>query len=117
ILVTNQYLRLMIGAGVYQKSLAVRGKPSQGTHLEKYVWRFIEISSIGAGDVLILEHWKLGKFFLKIPWARSFAALISGLRANAKSPKILEDGVVNLRPENRLASVQAVRILDVQGKV
>jgi hypothetical protein len=117
ILVTDQHLRLMIGTGVYNKSSAVRGKPSEGTHLEKHVFRFIELSSIGAGDVLIVEHWKLGKFFLKIPWARSFAALISGLRANAKSPKMLTDSVVNLRSENRLGSTREVQVLDVQGKV
>ncbi len=117
ILVTDRHVRLMIGTGVYKKSLAVRGSRSEGTHLEKHVFGFIELTSIGAGDVLIVEHWKLGKFFLKIPWARSLAALISGLRASAKSPKILEDGVVNLRPENRLGSVHNVQILDVQGKV
>ena len=80
-------------------------------------FRFVELTSIGAGDVLILEHWKLGKFFLKISWARSLAALISGLRANAKSPKILENGVITSAQKNRLGAVRTVQILDVQGKV
>ncbi len=117
ILVTDRHVRLMVGAGVYNKSLAVRGSRSEGTHLEKYVFRFIELASIAAGDVLILEHWKLGKFFLKIPWARSLAALISGLRVNAKSPKILENSVITSAQKNRLGSVRTVQILDVQGKV
>jgi hypothetical protein len=117
ILVTDQHVRLMIGTGVYKKSTAVRGTPSQGTQLEKHFLRFVELSSIGAGDVLILTHWKLGQFFLKIPWARSLAALIAGLKANAKAPKVLEDSVVNLRPENRLGVAREAQILDVQGKV
>jgi hypothetical protein len=117
ILVTDRHVRLMIGTGVYKKSLALRGTPSEGTKLEKHVFRFIELSSIGAGDVLILTHWKLGQFFLKIPWARSLAALIAGLRANAKAPKVLEDSMVNLRSENRLGLAPEVQILDVQGKM
>jgi hypothetical protein len=117
ILITNQHIRLMIGTGVYQKSSATRGKPSEGTHLEKHTFLFAELSSIGAGDVLILEHWKLGKFFLKISWARSIAALISGLRATAQKPKVLEDGVVNLQSEKRIGLARAIKILEVKGRL
>ncbi len=106
ILVTDRHVRLMLGAGVYGKS----------THLEKQIFRFVEISSLGAGDVLILEHWKLGKFFLKIPWARSFAALISGLRASVQQPKILENSVVQTNSPKVLAVPRVSPVLEVQGK-
>lgn len=117
ILITNTHVRLMLGAGTYNKSYATRGSPSEGTHLEKHVFRFVEFSSLGAGDLLILEHWKLGRLHLKIPWARSLAALIAGLRATAKQPKILEDSVVHLRPTPRLEPVQKAAILEVAVKV
>ncbi len=116
ILVTDKFVRLMIGAGSYTKSGATRGAPSEGTHLEKYAFRFVELKSIGAGDLLILEHWKLGKFYLKIPWARSFAALIAGLRATAKNPQMLENSVVNLRETKRLEQPRQVYILEVERK-
>ncbi len=123
ILITNQYVRLMLGTGLYTKSSAVRGSPSQGTHLEKHTFLFVEFLSIGMGDLLILEHWKLGKLHLKIPWARSIAALIAGLRASANAPKILEDSVVFVPLEKRLsiqkptlAPARESRVLDVPQK-
>ncbi len=116
ILVTDRHVRLMLGAGTYTKSSAIRGQPSVGTHLEKYVFRFVEFSSLGAGDLLVLEHWKLGKFYLKIPWARSFAALISGLRASVLQPKILENSVVQIKTQKSLAFTRVTPVLEVKGK-
>lgn len=113
ILVTNLHVRLMLGIGTYTKSAATRGAPSEGTHLEKFALRFVELTSIGAGDLLVLEHWKMGKMVLKIPWARSFAALIAGLRATANNPKMLENSVVDVRVMPRL---EKGSILEVERK-
>jgi hypothetical protein len=115
ILITSQGVRLMLGAGEYNRSYAVRGKPTAGTHLERHLLRFVELTSLGAGDLLILEHWSLGKLHLKIPWARSFAALVAGLKAQAKRPQVLEDSVVQVRVQKRLEPAKQ-RVLEVQQK-
>jgi hypothetical protein len=105
VLVTHRHLRLMLGAGgpgKPQGALARRGAPSEGTRLDHLVWRFNELSNLGAGDLLILHHWKLGRLVLRVPWARSIAALIAGLRAVERQPHALEDGVVTPRAQRRL---------------
>jgi hypothetical protein len=102
ILVTSHGVRLMLGAGEYNKSYAARGKPGSGTHLERHFFRYVELTSLGVGDLLIVGHWSLGKLHLKIPWARSIAALIAGLKAQANQPKALEDSVVQVRVQRRL---------------
>jgi hypothetical protein len=106
ILVTRRYLRLMLGAGGPGKPqgfmLASRGEAHEGTHLDGLVWRFVELNDIGAGDLLILHHWKLKRLVLRVPWARSLAALIAGLKASERQPNALEDGVVTLRDRARL---------------
>jgi hypothetical protein len=114
-LVTSHGVRLMLGMGVYNKSYAARGKPLGGTHLDRYFFRFVELTSLGAGDLLILEPWSLGKLHLKISWARSVAALIAGLKAQAKQPQALEDSVVQHRPQKRLESNHN-KVLEVQSK-
>jgi hypothetical protein len=122
ILVTKRYVRLMLGAGGPGKPqgfmLASRGEASDGTHLDGLVWRFVELSDIGAGDLLILHHWKLKRLVLRVPWARSLAALIAGLRASERQPQALEDGVVTLRRPSRLEAGSAVlkRTLEVEAK-
>jgi hypothetical protein len=115
LLVTSHGLRLMLGTGEYNKSYALRGKPSSGTHLERHWMRFVELTSLGAGDLLIVQHWSLGKLHLKIPWARSVAALIAGLKASAKQPKALEDSVVQVRQNKPLGSGKN-KVLEVEVK-
>jgi hypothetical protein len=104
LLVTSTGVRLMLGTGEYNRAYAAQAKPSSGTHLERHLFRFVELTSLGAGDLLILEHWSMGKLHLKIPWARSVAALIAGLKATAQPPKALEDSVVQVRQTKRLES-------------
>jgi hypothetical protein len=116
LLITSHGVRLMVGAGEYNRSYAVRGKPSSGTHLEKHLVRFVELTSLGAGDLLILEHWSLGKLHLKIPWARSIAALIAGLKAQAKQPKMLQNSVVEVHSQKQLESSKP-KILEVSAKL
>ncbi|MFN3265841.1 MAG: hypothetical protein ACK41E_03280 [Deinococcales bacterium] len=115
LLVTNLGVRLMLGAGSYNLGYAVRGAPSQGTHLERQQLRYVELKSLGAGDLLILEHWKLGKLHLKIPWARSIAALIAGQKAQSLTPKVLEESVVQVRNQKRLEEPK-VMVFEVHKK-
>jgi hypothetical protein len=121
ILVTRKFVRLMLGAGGPGKPqgfmLAMRGDGSDSTHLDRLIWRFVELSDIGAGDLLVLHHWKLKRLVLRVPWARSIAALIAGLRATERQPKALENGVVNLRNQARLEETKSGdRTLEVRAK-
>jgi hypothetical protein len=115
LLVTSHGVRLMLGAGEYNRAYALHSKPSSGTHLERHFFRFVELTSLGAGDLLIVQHWSLGKLHLKIPWARSMAALIAGLKATAQNPKALEDSVVQVRQPKRLEPAKNT-MLEVQPK-
>ncbi len=127
VLVTRRYLRLMLGAGGPGKPqgfmLASRGHGRDGTHLDGLVWRFVELNNIGTGDLLVLQHWKLKRLVLRVPWARSLAALIAGLKAVERQPRQLEDGVVTLRNQSRLEGDRnrdqergEVRTLEVEAK-
>jgi hypothetical protein len=119
VLVTRRYLRLMLGAGGPRRPqgyAARRGTPTDGTRLDGLVWRFVELGNIGAGDLLVLHHWKLGRLVLRVPWARSIAALIAGLRATEKKPAALEDSVVHQRAQARLEDAKPKPTLEVRGK-
>ncbi len=99
ILITNRNVRLLLGissalkpTGISHKS---RGeKHAANSHFEAKTWRYLEITEIGAGDLLLLKHWKLEPVILRVPWARSLGAMISGLRFLEKHPLALEDGVI-----------------------
>jgi hypothetical protein len=122
ILVTRKFVRLMLGAGGPGKPqgfmLATKGDGSDSTHLDQLIWRFVELSDIGAGDLLVLHHWKLKRLVLRVPWARSIAALIAGLRATERQPNALENGVVNLRNQARLEEAKSGdRTLEVRTKL
>jgi hypothetical protein len=111
ILITNRAVRLLLGissalkpTGIAHKS---RGeKHAANSHFEAKTWRYLEISEIGAGDLLLLKHWKLEPVILRVPWARSLAALISGLRLIAKQPLALEDGVIDAKKPTQPAKLE-----------
>lgn len=122
LLVTKRFVRLMLGAGGPKKPSgiikATRGKISESTHLEGLVWRFVELSDLGAGDLLILHHWQHKRLVLRVPWARSLAALIAGLRAIERQPAALETGVVTPRRQGKLAAARAEQpVLEVPAKL
>jgi hypothetical protein len=100
ILITNRAVRLLLGVSNVEKPTGLAPK-SRGekhvanSHFESKIWRYLEISEIGAGDLLFLKHWKLEPVILRVPWARSLAAMISGLRLIAKQPLALENSVID----------------------
>ncbi len=111
ILITNHAVRLLLGVSSIEKPTGIAPK-SRGekhvanSHFEVKTWRFLEISEIGAGDLLLLKHWKLEPVILRVPWARSLAAMISGLRLIAKQPLALEDGVIDARKPTQPAKLE-----------
>jgi hypothetical protein len=55
---------------------------------------------------------------LRVPWARSLAALIAGLRATERQPAALETGVVTPRRQSRLEVSKASKpVLEVAAKL
>jgi hypothetical protein len=100
ILITDRAVRLLLGISSVEKPISLapksRGeKHAPNSHFDAKRWRYLEITQIGAGDLLLLQHWKLEPVILRVPWARSLGAMISGLRFIAKHPLALEDGVIN----------------------
>ena len=100
ILITNRAVRLLLGISSVEKPTGIapksRGeKHGANSYFETKTWRFLEIAEIGAGDLLLLKHWKHEPVILRVPWARSLAATISGLRLIAKQPLALENSVVD----------------------
>ena len=121
LLVTGRFVRLMLGAGGPKKPQgiikAARGETSEATYLEGLRWRFIELSDLGAGDLLILHHWQYKRLVLRVPWARSMAALIAGLRSTERQPNALETGVVTPRRQGKLSVTRVDKpILEVKKK-
>jgi hypothetical protein len=101
ILVTTRGVRLVLGTGGPQKPsgwlLASKGdRSAPKARLEPYTFRFLELTEIGAGDLMFLHVWRLEPLVLRVPWPRSIAALISGLRAIEKQPHALENGTVTV---------------------
>jgi hypothetical protein len=102
ILITNRAVRLLLGISSVEKPSGINHKPrgekhAANSHFEVKTWRFLELTEIGAGDLLLLKHWKLEPVILRVPWARSLAAMISGLRLMARQPLALEDAVIDSR--------------------
>jgi hypothetical protein len=102
ILVTDRAVRLLLGLSNLEKPTGIvhqsRGdKHTANSHFEAKQWRYLEISEIGAGDLLLLKHWKLEPVILRVPWARSLGAMISGLQMIAKHPLVLENSVIDSR--------------------
>ena len=121
LLVTRRFVRLMLGAGGPKKPQgfvnATRGEVSEATYLEALRWRFGELSDLGAGDLLILHHWQYKRLVLRVPWARSMAALIAGLRATERQPQPLENGVITPRRQGKLETTRTEKpILEVKKK-
>jgi hypothetical protein len=108
ILITDRAVRLLLGVSSVEKPTGIshksRGeKHASNSHFEAKTWRYLEITEIGAGDLLLLKHWKLEPVVLRVPWARSLGAMISGLRFIAKQPLALENSVID---SSRHARVQ-----------
>jgi hypothetical protein len=123
ILITNRAVRLLLGVSNVEKPTALAPK-SRGekhvanSHFESKIWRYLEISEIGAGDLLLLKHWKLEPVILRVPWARSLAAMISGLRLIAKQPLALENSVIDNQKPTGFGKLEnsSELILDLPNK-
>jgi hypothetical protein len=112
ILVTTRGLRLVLGSGGPEKpsgwSLASRGdRNAPKARLEPFTFRFIELTEIGAGDLMFLHFWRLEPLVLRVPWPRSLAALISGLRAIEKQPDALENSTVTVSNASKSQEIVA----------
>jgi hypothetical protein len=123
ILVTTRGVRLVLGAGGPEKPsgwlLASKGdRNAPKARLEPYRFRFIELTEIGAGDLMFLHFWRLEPLVLRVPWPRSMAALISGLRAIEKQPNALENGTVTVSnaSKSREITVEQAREIVVEKK-
>jgi hypothetical protein len=124
ILITNRNVRLLLGISSVEKPTGIapklRGeKHAANSHFEVKTWRYLEITDIGAGDLLLLKHWKLEPVILRVPWARSLGAMTSGLRLIAKQPLALEDRVIDSRKPAfavRKLEDSSKLILEVNGK-
>ena len=102
VLITDRTVRLLLGISSVEKPIGIapksRGeKHMPNSHFEAKRWRYLEITQIGVGDLLLLKHWKLEPVILRVPWARSLGAMISGMRLIEQKPLALEDSVVNSR--------------------
>lgn len=118
ILVTTHGLRLVLGAGGPEKpsgwSLASRGRGrAPSAQLEAYHFRFNELTEIGAGDLMFLHFWRLEPLVLRVPWPRSMAALISGLRATHKRPDALEHGTVTISKGSNAREMVAREVREI----
>jgi hypothetical protein len=111
ILVTDRAVRLLLGISSVEKPIGIshksRGeKHAANSHFEAKTWRYLELTEIGAGDLLLLKHWKLEPVILRVPWARSLAAMISGLRLIAKQPLALENSVIDSRKPTEVGKLE-----------
>ncbi len=123
ILVTTRGVRLVLGSGGPEKPsgwlLASKGERSAPRgRLEPYTFRFNELTEIGAGDLMFLHFWRLEPLVLRVPWPRSMAALISGLRAIEKHPDALENSTVTVSNASKSQEivVQPSRDIAVEKK-
>jgi hypothetical protein len=102
ILLTDRAVHLLFGVSGVEKPKGLshrsRGeKHAANSHFEAQTWRYLEITQVGAEDLLLLQHWKLEPVILRVPWARSLAAMISGLKLITKQPLALENSVIDSR--------------------
>ncbi len=100
LLVTNRGLRLLLGNGGPEKPsgwlLASKGTSHAAeSRLDAHHFGFRELQEIGAGDLVLLRLWRLEPLVLRLPWPRSMAALICGLRAIERQPGALEVSTVD----------------------
>jgi hypothetical protein len=118
ILVTDRAVRLLLGISSVEKPIGISHKSrgeqhAANSHFEAKTWRYLELTEIGAGDLLLLKHWKLEPVILRVPWARSLGAMISGLRMLAKHPLALENSVIDTRkPAQAKALEHSSRIIE-----
>ncbi len=111
ILITDRAVRLLQGISSIEKPSKPRGeKHAPNSHFEARKWRYLEITQIGAGDLLLLKHYKLEPVILRVPWARSLGAMISGLRFLEKHPLALEDGVIDNNTKDNFSSKLALEV-------
>jgi hypothetical protein len=125
LLLTSHGLRLMLGTGGPERpkgwTHAKRGDiHAPASRIETHQFRFIELEEIGAADLMYLRFWRLEQLVLRVQWARSLSAMISGLKLLEKQAPALENGVIHLTEPNsdKLEILQARNdhVIDVSGK-
>jgi hypothetical protein len=127
LLLTTGGLRLMLGSGGPERPKGWTHAPRGEIHapaskIEPYQFRLIELEEIGAADLLYLRFWRLEPLVLRIQWARSLGAMISGLKRLERRAPALENGVVNVAGppsdglEVRRVEVAGGQVIDVPGK-
>jgi hypothetical protein len=105
LLLTSHGIRLMLGTGGPERpkgwTQATRGDiHAPASKIETYRFRFIELEEIGAADLMYLRFWRLEQLVLRVQWARSLTAMISGLKLLEKQAPALENSVVNIPQVN-----------------
>ena len=121
LLLTSHGLRLMLGTGGPERprgwTRATRGEiHAPASRIQTHQFRLIELEEIGAADLMYLRFWRLEQLVLRVQWARSLGAMISGLKLLEKQAPALENGVVNIgrakleMPEIRLPEIRQSEI-------
>jgi hypothetical protein len=105
LLLTSHGLRLMLGTGGPERpkgwTQAQRGEiHAAASKIQTHQFRLIELEEVGAADLLYLRFWRLEALVLRIGWARSLSAMITGLKVLEKQAPALEDSVVNVAETN-----------------
>jgi hypothetical protein len=101
LLLTSQGLHLMLGTGGPERpkgwTHATRGDiHAPASKIQTHQFRFIELEEAGAAELLYLRFWRLEPLVLRIGWARSLNAMITGLKRLEKQAPALENSVVNI---------------------
>jgi hypothetical protein len=105
LLLTSHGLRLMLGTGGPERpngwTQAQRGEiHAPASKIQTHQFRLIELEEVGAADLLYLRFWRLEALVLRIGWARSLSAMITGLKVLEKQAPALENSVVNVAEPN-----------------
>jgi hypothetical protein len=105
LLLTSHGILMMLGTGGPERpkgwTQATRGDiHAPASKIETYRFRFIELEEIGAADLMFLRFWRLEQLVLRLQWARSLTAMISGLKRLEKLAPALENSVVNIAQAN-----------------
>jgi hypothetical protein len=128
LLLTSHGIRLMLGSGGPERpkgwTHAQRGDiHAPASKIETYQFRFIELEEVGAADLLYLRFWRLEPLVLRIGWARSLSAMITGLKRLERQAPALENSVINVagadtgKLEIRLGDTRVnEHVIDVSSK-
>jgi hypothetical protein len=105
LLLTSHGIRLMLGTGGPERpkgwTQATRGDiHAPASKIQTHQFRLIELEEVGAADLMYLRFWRLEQLVLRIGWARSLSAMITGLKVLEKQAPALENSVVNVTESN-----------------